>query len=236
MNHRLSWSLKSWCTASLYSHSFSSICWMQNIWLVVDLLCQNPHWWSPIISSAFRFNLDSSMLDKILYVVGKSDMSLWLLHAILSRFIYSYIVTTINSFNCSGNSSLFQIELISLWISDWIILHPVLINSAGIWSVHDDLYSNIMIFNYTCKLKFWKWKADRGDRYTCEHTELGMVVVLDEAFAKMWEHHYIKPGKQCKVFANWSNSDLHELNWHCKSCIKVRKMSLMFCGLCIVVR
>jgi hypothetical protein len=29
-----------------------------------------------------------------------------------------------------------------------------------------------------------------------------MVVVLDEAFAKMWEHHYIKPGKQCKVFAN----------------------------------
>jgi hypothetical protein len=30
----------------------------------------------PIISSAYGVNLDSRMLDKILYVVGKSDMPL----------------------------------------------------------------------------------------------------------------------------------------------------------------
>ena len=38
----------------------------------------------------------------------------------------------INSFHSSDNSSLFQIELISLWISEQIVLHPALINSAGI--------------------------------------------------------------------------------------------------------
>ena len=30
----------------------------------------------PIISSAYGINLESRMLDKILYVVGKSDMPL----------------------------------------------------------------------------------------------------------------------------------------------------------------
>jgi len=64
-------SIKSWCTASLYSHSFSSIWQMENIWSVVDLLHQNPQWWSAIISSAYGVNPDSRMVDKILYVVGK---------------------------------------------------------------------------------------------------------------------------------------------------------------------
>jgi len=41
---------------------------------IVDLLHQNPHWWAPIISSAYGINLDSRMLDKMLYVAGKSDM------------------------------------------------------------------------------------------------------------------------------------------------------------------
>jgi hypothetical protein len=44
---------------------------MQNIWSTVDLLRRNPHWWSPITSSAYGINLESKMLDKILYVVGK---------------------------------------------------------------------------------------------------------------------------------------------------------------------
>ena len=30
---------------------------MQNTWSVVDLLRRNPHWWSPIISSAYGVNL-----------------------------------------------------------------------------------------------------------------------------------------------------------------------------------
>jgi hypothetical protein len=74
-------SIKSWCTASLCSHFFSSIWRIQNIWSVVDPLRRNPHWWSPIIFSAYGINLQSRMLDKILYVVGKSDMPLHLLQS-----------------------------------------------------------------------------------------------------------------------------------------------------------
>ena len=99
-------SINSWRTAWLYSHFFLSIWHMQNIWSVVDLLHQNQCWWSPIISSAYGVNLESRMLDKILYVVGKSDMRLQLLQSVLSPFLY--IDTMINSFQSSGNSSLFR--------------------------------------------------------------------------------------------------------------------------------
>jgi len=40
------------------------------------------------------------MLDKILYVVGKSDMPLWLLQSVLSPFLW--IGTMIDSFHSSG--------------------------------------------------------------------------------------------------------------------------------------
>jgi len=56
-------SIKSWCTASLYSHFFSSMWRIQNIWPAVELSRRNPHWWSPIISSAYGLNFDSSLLD-----------------------------------------------------------------------------------------------------------------------------------------------------------------------------
>jgi len=52
------------------------------------------------------------MLDKILYVVGKSDMPLQLLHSVLSTFLW--IGTIIDSFDSSGSSSLLQIAMI-LW-------------------------------------------------------------------------------------------------------------------------
>jgi len=68
---------------------------MQNIWSVVDLLRQNPNWRSPVISSVCGVNLDSRMLDKILYVIGKSDMPLQLLQSVISPFLK--IGTLINS-------------------------------------------------------------------------------------------------------------------------------------------
>ena len=37
----------------------------------------------------------------------------------------------IDSFHSFGNSSLFQIEIISLWIAERIVLPPALINSSG---------------------------------------------------------------------------------------------------------
>jgi len=77
------------------------------------------------------------VLDKILYVVDKSDMPLQLLQSVSSAFLH--IDKTIDPFHCSGNSSLFQIELISLRIVARIVLSPAYINSAGIWSVPGDL-------------------------------------------------------------------------------------------------
>ena len=61
MNHKLYWSLiKSWWTSSLYSHFFSSIWQMQNIWSTVNLLRRKQDvgynfvsgwqkWYAPII-------------------------------------------------------------------------------------------------------------------------------------------------------------------------------------------
>jgi len=46
--HKLSCSY-GWCIAPWYAHYFWSTLWMQNIWSIVDLLRQNPHWWSPVI-------------------------------------------------------------------------------------------------------------------------------------------------------------------------------------------
>jgi hypothetical protein len=51
-------SINSWCTTSFFSQ-------------VLDLLRRKPHWWCPIMSSAYGVKLDSRMLDKILYVRDK---------------------------------------------------------------------------------------------------------------------------------------------------------------------
>ena len=51
----------------------------------------------------------------------------------------------IDSFHSFGNSSLFQIELISLCSLEQIFLRLALINSAGIWSVPDDLNNHLNV-------------------------------------------------------------------------------------------
>jgi hypothetical protein len=56
----------------------------------------------------------------------------------------------INSFHSSGNSSLFQIEIISLWISQWIVLPPTLISSTGIRAIPGDFWLvSFSITNWT---------------------------------------------------------------------------------------
>ena len=67
-------------------------------------------------------NLDGTVLGKIRYVVDKSDMPLQLLQSVSSPFLQ--IGKTIDSFHCSGNSSLLQILLISLRIAERIVLPP----------------------------------------------------------------------------------------------------------------
>ena len=76
-----------------YSHNNKRSDWensaakMQYIWSVVDLLHQNPHWLSPVISSAYGVNLDSMLLDKILYVIYRSDMPWLLVQSVLSSLL-----------------------------------------------------------------------------------------------------------------------------------------------------
>ena len=43
---------------------------------------RNPHWYSPEISSAYGFKLDSMMLDKILYVVDEIYVLVYLLKSV----------------------------------------------------------------------------------------------------------------------------------------------------------
>jgi len=53
---------------------------------------------------------------------------------------YRQIGTMTDSCHSAGNSFLFQIKLICLWISEWTVLPPALISSAGIWSIFSDLW------------------------------------------------------------------------------------------------
>ena len=66
----------SWCAASFYSLFLSTIWWMHNMWSVIDLPRRNQHRWSPVISSTYGNNLESRMVEKILYVFGKNNMPL----------------------------------------------------------------------------------------------------------------------------------------------------------------
>jgi hypothetical protein len=70
--------------------------------------------------------------------------------ALLIPFIW--MGTMIDSYS-SGNSSLFQIELINLCISERNVLPPALISSAGIWSILGDLYS------FSFYIAIWNWNA-----------------------------------------------------------------------------
>jgi hypothetical protein len=67
-------SMNSWCTASSYYNYFSSTWRMPTTSSVVDLLHQNPHWRSPIISSPYGLSLERRIFHYILYEVYSSDI------------------------------------------------------------------------------------------------------------------------------------------------------------------
>ena len=93
---------------------------------------------STVISSVYGINPSSKVLDKILFVIGKCAMHLYLLKSVLSPSFW--IGTMIDSFHSRSSSSLFQIAMISLCIVQIIVLPPALINSAGIWSIPGDVW------------------------------------------------------------------------------------------------
>jgi hypothetical protein len=78
------------------------------------------------------------IFDKILYEVDNSDILWYLLQPVLLPFLWVDTVT--HSFDWSGSSSLLQIKLMSLWISDCNVSPPAWKSSARIWLVPGDLY------------------------------------------------------------------------------------------------
>jgi hypothetical protein len=117
----------SWCVPVNFSPAWFS--WTFLMAYSEVMLCQNPHW-SPIIHV---LNLERRILEKIQYEVYNSDIPWWLPPSVLSPLLW--IDTIIDSFHWSGNSSLLQIDLIGLRISDHNISPPAWISSVGIWSL-----------------------------------------------------------------------------------------------------
>jgi hypothetical protein len=88
------------------------------------------------MSSTYVVNLETRILDKMLYVVN-SDIPLQLLQSILSSTLE--IGTVMGSLYSCGSPFIFQIELKSLWISEHNVLPPAWICSTRILSVPGDL-------------------------------------------------------------------------------------------------
>jgi hypothetical protein len=121
---------------------------MKNIWLAVDLLLRNPHWWSPFISSTYGASLESRIFDRILYVVDKSDMPLQLLLCL--------IILLINMDNYRPLPPFRQFLPIryrkQLCISERNDLLTAVNNFDGNWSIPCDLcYFNISITIWNLK-------------------------------------------------------------------------------------
>jgi len=69
-------SLSNSCILLLYSLLFSGTWLMKDTWSVVDLLHQNPHRWSSIISPMYLVHFERRILNTILYAVGNRDIPL----------------------------------------------------------------------------------------------------------------------------------------------------------------
>ena len=112
---------------------------MQNIWSIVDLLRRYPHWWSPVISSAYGVKLDSRMLHKILCSWQKCYASIINTITLLINRHNDWFLPLLRQFFHSPNRT------DKLWISEWNVLLPALISSAGILIIPGD----VCLFNFS---------------------------------------------------------------------------------------
>ena len=152
-----------------YSHNIKRSDWensaakMQNTWSVVDLLHQNPHWLSPILSSAYGVNLDSRLLDKILCIVDRSDMPWLLVQSVLSSPLW--IGTMIDYLHCSSNSSSFKIELTLRLLMFYIYIY-IYIYMEHLFLMFLDLTQRRTAVGRT---PLYEWSARRRDLYLTTH-------------------------------------------------------------------
>jgi hypothetical protein len=67
-----------WCTILLYSHRYSSIWRMQNVWQAVDRLCRNSHWRSPVISCIMELTLtEECWRVQVLTAASRTMTAFW---------------------------------------------------------------------------------------------------------------------------------------------------------------
>jgi hypothetical protein len=95
-------------------------------------------WWSRIISSMYGLNLDSRIFHKILYQTDTVTSHDYYYSQFCNPFLWNG--TIIDSFHWSGNCSLSQTELLSLWIANSNILPSACTRSAEIWPLLGDLH------------------------------------------------------------------------------------------------
>jgi len=120
LSHTFSWSLQ---IADAGSHFFSSIWKMQNIWSIVDLLCQNPHWWFPVILPMYGYKPWKNS--------GQNFVCSWLKWDAYINTTVNFTTHFINSpitdyFHCCGNPSLFQTKLMTFQPQSSGLWHQVL--------------------------------------------------------------------------------------------------------------
>jgi hypothetical protein len=91
-----------------------------------------------ILFTYLYLRLSNRTLDKILFIIDRYDMPLYLSQSVLLPFLQ--MGTMIDSFPSAGNFSLFQIELISLWVTGRIVFSPCfnqfywdLISTPDLW-------------------------------------------------------------------------------------------------------
>jgi len=115
---------------------------------------------------------------------------------VLSPFLK--VGTMIDSFHSSGSSSLFQIELISSWISEKIVLLPASISSAGMWwnldeSLNCFLYFTNRNFVGNPALLQLSYKNKIGESRVTELQQISLntqVLPDDSKYCLNWSQHH----------------------------------------------
>ena len=116
----------------------------------------------------------------------------------------------INSFPSSSNSFLFQIEFISLWISERIALPPALISSAGIWSIPGDLcLFSFSIANSTSKAL----GSGTSGSAACISVCLTSLTLCTSSSWEKWFLHLAKIQRESVTVSPFSSLTMLILGW-----------------------
>jgi hypothetical protein len=87
----------------------------------VDVLCQKRYRCYTIILSTHRVNINRRRLHKIVYAAKHIDVPYENNQFYCSSYKYTKMT---DSFHCCNNSSLFRMEILSVWVLDCTVPPP----------------------------------------------------------------------------------------------------------------